>query len=261
MGPSSCAATLVMLVGIATGLRASSVPAAGVPPRTTAAYDAYVADVERAFLVRAREPCGGADQSPDGRIVKVHRGLVHHWRATTHIPGVTLDRVIATAQRYDAYRDIYASVVESRVLQRDEGRFRVLTRVQERVGGVTVVLEVESVIRYVRATTSAYSIGASARISEVLDAGQADERVLASGPASGYLWRANTFTRFVEGAGGVDVELETIGLSRRFPPLLAWLIEPFARRLGRRSVERTLSEFAVAVRAGVPSTQLPTGAR
>ncbi len=60
-------------------------------------------------------------------------------------------------------------------------------------------------------------------------------------------WAANTFTSFESVPTGVRVELETLGLSRRFPRLLAWLIEPLARRLGRDSAERTLEEFRAAV--------------
>jgi hypothetical protein len=47
----------------------------------------------------------------------------------------------------------------------------------------------------------------------------------------------------------VAVEMETIGLSRAFPLMLTWIIEPIARRLGRKSVELSLQEFATAVRA------------
>ena len=42
--------------------------------------------------------------------------------------------------------------------------------------------------------------------------------------------------------------METLGLSRGFPPFLAWFIEPIARRLGRKSIERSLEEFIAAVR-------------
>ena len=41
--------------------------------------------------------------------------------------------------------------------------------------------------------------------------------------------------------------METVGLSRGFPPLLGWLIEPIARRLGRKSIERSLEEFIAEV--------------
>ncbi len=58
-----------------------------------------------------------------------------------------------------------------------------------------------------------------------------------------------TLNRIVEVDGGVVIEMETLGLSRGFPPLLHWLIEPIARRLGRKSVELSLQEFHGAVKA------------
>ena len=80
------------------------------------------------------------------------------------------------------------------------------------------------------------------------NAGQVNERLLPVGRDSGYLWRASNFTRFTEREGGVYVEMESLGLSRGFPPFLGWLIEPIARRLGRESIERSLEEFIAAVR-------------
>jgi hypothetical protein len=43
------------------------------------------------------------------------------------------------------------------------------------------------------------------------------------------------------------MEMETIGLSRPFPPLLGWIIEPIARHIGRASVEESVQEFRRAV--------------
>jgi hypothetical protein len=257
---------IVVPLGTAAEVAAAGGPDAGtLRPPTTAAYDAYVAAVEAAFLARARAavPVDGAvPGSPPrcpthGRLVEVAHGLVHHWRSTIHIPNVGLDEVLATAQRYDAYARMYAPILESRLLARDEHRFEVLTRLRGSAGPVTVVLEIRSVVRYERGPASAGGGGASEHITEVADAGRPGERRLPAGRDSGYLGRANTFTRFVARDGGVDVELETIGLSRRFPPMLGWLIEPIAKRLGRRSVERTLAEFAAAVRDGVAPETAP----
>lgn len=247
----------VIAVLLAASAGPSEAGATGnLQPGTTAAYDAYVADAEAAFLARVLSdgsvplaaPGSKAGAVTEGRITKVADGLVHHWRGGIHMPGVRLERVLATAQRYETYPHMYAQVAEARLLHRDGDTFHVLTRVRGSAGRVSVVLEVRSVVRYERQATSAYSVGASQDIREVVAEGQPHERLLPAGRDSGYLWRANTFTRFVQRAGGVDVELETIGLSRRFPPMLGWLIEPFARRLGRRSVERTLVEFDLAVR-------------
>jgi len=259
---------VAVLLAIPARLGAADAAMANLPPQTTAAYEAYVASAEAAFLTRVRsgQPVAQAagaftvGQTTDGRIVKVPDGLVHHWRGTIHVPGVGLERVIATAQRYDAYPRMYDAVLQARLLDRDGDRFWVLTRLRGSAGGTTVVLEVRSVVRYEREATAAYSIGASEDIHEVVAAGQPDERLLPAGRNGGYLWRINTFTRFVERAGGVDVELETIGLSRRFPRMLGWLIEPIARRLGRRSVERTLTELGLAVRGDASANPVPTAA-
>jgi hypothetical protein len=56
---------------------------------------------------------------------------------------------------------------------------------------------------------------------------------------------------------GVFVVMETLGLSRRFPPMTGWIIEPIARRIGRKSVEGSLDEFLTAIRknAGLPAAK------
>jgi hypothetical protein len=87
----------------------------------------------------------------------------------------------------------------------------------------------------------------SIEIREVAQAGRSDERHLPVGQDRGYLWRANTFAYYEAQDGGVYMELETLGLSRRFPPMLGWMIEPIARRLGRKSVEGSLTEFRDAL--------------
>jgi len=69
---------------------------------------------------------------------------------------------------------------------------------------------------------------------------------LPAGRDSGYLWRLDMFTAFVELPDGVYVERETLGLSRTIPAMLGWFIKPIARRLGRKSVVRSLQEFQTA---------------
>jgi hypothetical protein len=83
-------------------------------------------------------------------------------------------------------------------------------------------------------------------IRQVVNNGTADERLLAPGHDSGYLWHADEYI-LRRDRRCVYIETDTIGLSRRFPPLLAWFIKPIARRLGRKSVETGLQEFLAAV--------------
>jgi hypothetical protein len=115
---------------------------------------------------------------------------------------------------------------------------------------MTAVLDVTSRVQYFYPSPgSAFSISTSEEIREVKDPGSPRERHLPAGRDSGYLWRAITLGRLMTRGTGVFVEMETLGLSRRFPPLLGWIIEPIARRIGRRSVELSLQEFRTAVRA------------
>jgi hypothetical protein len=123
-------------------------------------------------------------------------------------------------------------------------------RLRESALGRTVVLDVSSHVVYAFPRAGAVSsVAAADEIREVIDAGTPREHSLPAGRGNGYLWRAATLTALVARDNGVALTMETIGLSRSFPPMLGWVIEPIARRLGNKSVERSLQEFLDAVRA------------
>lgn len=187
--------------------------------------------------------------SEDG-IITIPDGLVHHWVGTTVVPGVALADALTASADYASYSSIYRMVVASSLESHDGDTYRVKMRLKGGGGGVSAVLDVRSTVRYTRpAPGRAYAISTADDIRQVEDAGGADERLLPAGDDSGYLWRANTFTRFAEIDGGLFVEMESLGLSRRFPFMLGWIIEPIARRLGRASVEHSLEEFSKVLAA------------
>jgi hypothetical protein len=244
-----------------TGLLvATAAMAAELQPRTDQAYDGYVRQATERFLTRVADagpPSAGPGGAPAARpgsedgIIGVPGGLVHHWAGAVLLRDERLEEVLAVACSYDAYDRIYRSVVASRLVGRQaDDAYRVQMRLRESEAGVSAVLDVLSTVQYVRLTaTRAYSVSTATEIREVKDAGRRDERLLPPGRDSGYLWRANTFSYFEQRTEGVYVQMETLGLSRRFPPLLGWMIEPIARRVGRRSIERSLAEFQAAVTA------------
>lgn len=233
--------------------------AAELQPRTTRAYDAYLELARQAFLSRVQsgriavpQGAGGilsAGPAKEDGIIDVPGGLVHHWVARALVPGVTLGEAVDVSSAFAAYRTIYKAVITSELLAREGDTYRVLMRVKEGEAGISAVLQILSAVQYLYPTNrSAYALSHAHEIREVKNAGARDERLLPAGRDSGYLWRANTFTRFIEQDDGVYVETETLGLSRQFPPLLGWIIEPIARRLGRRSAETSLLEFLAAIR-------------
>ena len=226
--------------------------------RTSRAYDAYLAEARQAFLSRirttgatvaGREGVLTARPGREDGIIDVPGGLVHHWVGAAFIRGVTARKVVDVSCDYAGYSGIYKAIIASRLIEREGDTFRVLMRLKEGEAGVTAVLDVHSTVQYFYPSSqSAYALSNADQIREVRNAGESGERLLPAGQDSGFLWRANTFSRFTEQEGGVFVEMETLGLSRRFPIMLGWLIEPIARRLGRRSVETSLHEFIAAVR-------------
>jgi hypothetical protein len=231
--------------------------AAELEPRTSQAFEAYRDEARRAFLARIRSestipPRDGvlsAGPAREDGIINVPGGLVHHWIAKAFLRETTLRQGLDISSGFSAYSEVYAAVIASRLIARDGDRYRVLMRLEEEEAGVRAVLDVRSTIEYLYPTSrSAFALSNADDIRQVQNAGRPDERLMEAGRDSGYLWRASTFTCFVETKDGLYVETETIGLSRAFPPLLGWIIEPIARRLGRRSMATSLQEFATALR-------------
>jgi hypothetical protein len=232
------------------------VSAAELQDRASKAYDAYSDGARRTFVARAladqdRRPNSGVIvASPGGEdgIIEVPAGLVHHWVGATFMAGVTLHQALAASHDFDAYPKVYQTVLAARVISHEGETYHVSMRLKGGGGGVSAVLDVRSTVTYVQPTSSsAYAISNLDEIREVRNAGARDESLLPAGRDSGYLWRGNSFTFFSERDGGLYVEAETIGLSRRFPPMLGWIIEPIARRVGRQSVETSLKEYAAAI--------------
>lgn len=277
-----------LVLVIASCVLPSAAAAAELKPETVKAYEAYIAKLEQGFSPEGGDlwlrhiPPGIREQlqrdeilvrpgREDG-IVKVPDGLVHHWRAAVFVPGTSLADLLAVAQDYGSYADVYDWIVASRSLGRESApgtrvdRYRALLRIRRSASVVTSTVDVWTEIEYRYPEMGLVTAVSNADcIRQVEDAGEPDERRLPVGQGSGYLWRANTYTTYLERDGGVYVDLQTIGLSRRFPPLLGWLIEPIARRLGRgsaaQSLDRLRAAVAVAGREAVtPTKPVPAGA-
>ncbi len=259
-----------LVIACLTLVLATSAPAGAAELRgeTLRAYSEYIGAVRRLFEERVTSggPLAGitpADLTRSLRdgyvlvraaredgIVDVPGGLIHHWRGVAFIPHVTLQEAMTVSQDYANYKHVYHPIVEAGVLEQNGDTFRVLMRIQKSSGLVGAVLDVWSIVQYQwHGGNMVYGTSDSERITEVKDAGKPDEQRLPPDQGRGYLWRANTFSRFAERDAGVLVELENVGLSRDFPPMLGWIIEPIARRIGRSSVEDSLLEFREAVLA------------
>ena len=237
-------------------------------PRTVAAFDRYARETERRIDGDLQTPARflWVDGLPDferqtalaamrrgeiviarltttenGREIGIPDGLVHHWVGVAFLPGVRLDDAVALLQDYDRHGDVYKPRIErSELRARDGDHFRFFLRFYMKKV-ITVVINSEHEARYTRLSADrAHSRVVSTRMAEVENPGARDEREKPVGRDGGYLWRLNTYWRFLERDGGVYLQCESISLTRGIPIGLGWVVGPFVNSLPRESLEFTM---------------------
>jgi hypothetical protein len=261
---------LVLLVVTLATIVARAVPAAAQPPaEAVAAWDAYVERTEQrirrelgngqAFLAvetlapreapKGSKPTAGehllyivpvATQADPGS-QPVPGGLRHHWLAAVFVPGVTVDDVLAFVQDYDRHAGAFPDVIYSRLISRKGDDFEALLRLR-RTKAITVYYDTTHAVQYrAHGTGRASSRSIATRIVELepLD-GEQRFRDRPAGDDHGFMWRLNSYWRFLQVDGGVVVECESLSLSRGIPFLVRWIVKPFVTSIPRESLEQTL---------------------
>jgi hypothetical protein len=262
------AARLVLLAAVLAGAFAP-LAEAGPPASAVKAWDDYVAATERRIdaeldangdflavhtlapsqVARLRTPCAAArllyvvPVATTGRpgAGDVPGGLRHHWLAAVFVPGVKVQDVLAFVQDYDHQAAYFEDVLVSKLLSRDGDRFEPLLRLR-RTKVITAVYDTtHSVLYRSHAPGRASSRSVATRIVELEHDGSGDTyRPRKDGTDRGFLWRLNSYWRFLELDGGVIVECESLSLSRAIPTGLGWLIGRFVNSVPRESLEQTL---------------------
>jgi hypothetical protein len=182
------------------------------------------------------------------RLIPTPGALIHHWVGIAFIPGASLDQVLRVVQDYEHHQQFYGpQVMKSKLLERSGDDFKVYLRLKQ-VKVITVILDTEHEVHYVRLdATRAYSVAYATRIVEIEHADEKNERALPTGKDHGFLWRLNTYWRFSETGGGVYVQCEAISLTRDIPVGLDALVAPFLESIPRESLIFTLRSTRVAV--------------
>ncbi|HKT82003.1 MAG TPA: hypothetical protein VJP86_17360 [Vicinamibacterales bacterium] len=269
-GLGRIALTALWLLGTAGSHPAAAGAAleADLHPATAAAFDAYVAERERQlgesessetrFLWIDHLPDGDRSArlnglragallieplktTRGGRPIDVPDGMIHHWLGTVFVKGASLDRTLQLLQDYDRHAEIFKPAVsQSRILSQSGGTFLVSLRFYMKKV-LTVVVDGEHRAQFTRAAANrAFSRIVSLRLAEVDNAGTAEEREKPVGHDGGYLWRINSYWRFLERDGGTYIQCETITLSRSIPFGIGWMVRPFVTSIPRESLTFTL---------------------
>ena len=253
---------------LAAVLVSSPMPAAELKPATMAAFDRYVRLNDEANRASFDDPSTflwvDSPGLPDGRrqldrllggdliIERIKRqdgsrdidipdAIVHHWLGMVFVPQVSAKQAVALLQDYDRHASIYApNVARSRTLSQDGDRYGIFLRFHmKRV--ITVVVNSEHEGRFTwHDPRRASSRIISTRIAEVEDPDTPGEKEKPVGNDGGYLWRLNSYWRFLERDGGTYVQCESITLSRGIPFGLGWIVGPFVNSIPRETLEFTL---------------------
>ena len=271
-------AVALVLFSVAAPGATDGVMSAELKAGTIAAFDAYVRAAESRMDDAVRRPDGflHIDRLPPdrrreaeasmgrgdvvidavkndlngGRAIDIPDGRVHHWVGAAFIRGVRMPEAVKLLQDYDRHAAIYQPAVQrSKVLARDGDRFRVFLRFyQKKVIAVTVNSEHEA--EFVRVGTDrALSRIRSTRIAEVAEAGTPREHEKPVGRDGGYLWRLNTYWRFLERDGGTYIQCESITLTRDIPFGFGWIVGPFVTSIPRESLVFTMERTREALTA------------
>jgi hypothetical protein len=194
------------------------------------------------------------ERTHSAQIAAAPGSLIHDWTATIFIPNITLAQTLHALQDYDRDSDYYApAVIQSKLLHHAGNNFKVALRLKQE-HALTVILDTEYDILYTPIdATHAASQSRSTKIAEVENAGTAREKILTPSNDHGFLWRLNTYWRFVEADHGVYIQCNAISLTRDIPTGLNWLIAPFLENIPRDSLQFTLTATRTALLKKFPA--------
>ncbi|HUK31831.1 MAG TPA: hypothetical protein VLV89_12000 [Candidatus Acidoferrum sp.] len=193
----------------------------------------------------------------NGQAIDCPGGIIHHWVGVVFIPGATMEMTMRMIQDYDHQADVYApQVVRSKTISHAGDDFHIYMRLREKEV-ITVVLDTEHDAHFDRLDPQRIaSSSVSTRVQQVEDAGEPNEHDLPAGQDSGYLWRINSYWRFLERDGGVYMQCESVSLTRNIPTGLGWIIRPLIESIPRDLLRATLDH----TRRGLARARAVTGA-
>ncbi len=179
-------------------------------------------------------------RSEEGGEIEIPKGLVHHWYGATFVAGAKVEQVLAWVQDYDRHKDYFEEVEESRLVSRQAEVFDIFLRLR-RKKFITVYYNTDHEVSYrLWGSGRAASRSEATRIAEIDDAGTKDEKEKPVGEDRGFLWRLNSYWRFLQEEGGVVVECESISLSRGVPFALLFWVRPIIKSVPREFLEAAL---------------------
>jgi hypothetical protein len=254
------------LAAFCATLCASILPTFHMDPATLQTFRNYVSQFERnvaAPYVQSGKMWIDADSHnrafAGGKAVVEPRentdiagGSIHHFSGVIHVAGGTIADVRHIMQDYTNYPTYFkgdvargGGTVEPDSTPADEHYTSHITLTQSTLA-VTVTYDCVYDTHYRLLDPHHWtSQSAALSIREWQNPKDASRGYYPEGDDHGFLWRTNTFWFIRENNGGIDVQLDSMSLSRPIPTGFAW----FGSRRTREAVDKMLRDMKAAVEA------------
>lgn len=254
------------LAAFGAAVCASILPTFHLEPATLQTFQTYVAQFERdvaAPYIQSGKMWIDADSHnrafATGKTVIEPRentdiagGSIHHYSGAIHVAGGTIADVRHIMQDYTNYPKYFkgdvakgSATVNPDTTPADEHYTSYISLTQSTIG-VTVSYDCVYDTHYRLLDPHHWESQSSAvSIKEWLDPKDVSRGFYPDGDNHGFLWRTNTFWFVRENNGGIDVQLDSMSLSRPIPTGFAW----WGSRRTREAVDKMLRDMKAAVEA------------
>ena len=263
------AAASLAAVALCSTLHASIMPTLRLEPATLQTFETYVAQFERNVATPYAESgkmwldgdscCGHNASFNSGKPVVEPRentdivgGSIHHYSGVIHIAGGTIAAVRHIMQDYSNYPKYFkpdvgrgSGIMNPDSTPADEHYTSQISLFQSTLWiGVSYDCVYDTHYRLFDPHRWA-SVSAASSIKELHDPKDVSKGYYPEGDDHGFLWRTNTFWFVRETNGGVDVELDSMTLSRPAPTGFGW----WASKRTHDTVDKMLRDMKAAVEA------------
>ena len=197
----------------------------------------------------ARALAGGVSVHPasGAQPISIPGGLIHDWVGAVFLPHASLERVLHFLQDFNAHKNFYPQVSDSRTIRHSGNEVSGYWRLQQK-GLVPVSFNVEQDASYTQISTGKWIGRAYAKhIAEINPGLFAHGREYPLGEGHGYLWRLYAYWSLEARDGGVLAECRTLSLSRDIPEGLAWAVAPLVQKMPQDSLASTMEATRRAI--------------
>jgi hypothetical protein len=172
----------------------------------------------------AGKPVVEARQNSD-----IHNGSIHHYSGSIRVPGGKIDQVRRVMQDYSNYPNFFKPDVVrgSGTVQADstpdDEHFKSRLFLTESTVWLDVAYDAQYDTHYKRIDVNRWtSHSTTISVRELVDAKQLDGGAFPDGDDHGFLWRTNNYWFAREHDGGLDLQLDSMTLSRTTPLGFGW---------------------------------------